>query len=110
MLLEAIAVMQAWGFTYKSNFVWVKDRIGTAYWNRNKHELLLIGTRGQIAAPTMGTQACSVIEAPVGEHSEKLSVVYQLIEGYFPSLPKIELNARNTRDGWVSWGLEVDKS
>jgi N6-adenosine-specific RNA methylase IME4 len=110
MLSEAITVMQAWGFTYKSNFVWVKDRIGAGCWSRNRHELLLIGTRGHIPAPAMGTQACSVIEAPVGERSEKPNIVYELIEGWFPNVPKIELNGRHTRDGWFSWGVEAPAS
>ena len=48
MLPQAIAVMEAWGFKYVSNYVWSKDRAGTGYWNCAKHELLLIGTRGSI--------------------------------------------------------------
>jgi N6-adenosine-specific RNA methylase IME4 len=48
MLPQALEVMTAWGFTYKSNFAWAKNRMGTGYWNRNKHELLLIGTCGSI--------------------------------------------------------------
>jgi N6-adenosine-specific RNA methylase IME4 len=51
MLPDALRVMASWGFQYKSQFVWVKDRIGTGYWTRNKHEHLLIGSRGQIPAP-----------------------------------------------------------
>lgn len=107
MLLEAIEVMSAWGFAYKSHLVWNKDRIGTGYWNRNKHELLLIGTRGNIPAPAMGEQCASVIDAAVGEHSAKPMVFYEIIEAYFPSLPKIELNARTAREGWVRWGYEA---
>src|SRR5262249_46156584 len=42
MLPQALDVMAAWGFTYKSQFVWAKDKIGTGYWNRNQHELLLV--------------------------------------------------------------------
>ena len=61
MLPQALEVMSAWGFTYKSNFAWAKNRMGTGYWNRNKHELLLIGTCGHIPAPAMGTQAVSLI-------------------------------------------------
>jgi hypothetical protein len=60
MLPQALAVMAAWGFAYKTHFVWAKDRIGTGYWNRNRHELLLVGTRGDIPAPAMGTQADSL--------------------------------------------------
>jgi N6-adenosine-specific RNA methylase IME4 len=89
--------MGAWGFDYKSQFIWVKDRSGTGYWNRNKHELLLVGVRGDnIPAPAMGDQAESVIEAPVAQHSAKPECFLELIEAYFPTLPKIELNRRSS--------------
>ena len=107
MLPEALEVMAAWGFEYKSNFDWRKDRVGTGYWNRNRHEHLLIGTRGRIPAPAMGEQFDSSIEAPVGEHSAKPEIFYEIIEAYFPTLPKIELNARVARPGWVRWGYEA---
>jgi N6-adenosine-specific RNA methylase IME4 len=68
--------------------------MGTGYWNRNKHELLLIGTRGHIPCPALGTQTVSLIEALVGRHSEKPAVFHEIIERYFPTLPKIELHAR----------------
>jgi N6-adenosine-specific RNA methylase IME4 len=107
MLVEALEVMKAWGFAYKSHFSWHKDRIGTGYWVRNKHELLLIGTRGHVPAPAMGDQFASVIEAPLGGHSAKPLKFYEIIEAYFPSLPKIELNARAARTGWARWGYEA---
>jgi N6-adenosine-specific RNA methylase IME4 len=107
MLPQALEVMVAWGFTYKSSAVWVKDRAGTGYWFRNRHELLLVGTRGNIPAPAMGTQRDSVIEAPTGRHSEKPAAFYELIESYYPTLPKIELNARTARLGWDRWGNEA---
>ena len=71
MLPQAIEVMEAWGFVYKTSVVWSKDRIGTGYWFRNKHEILLVGTRRHVPAPAMGTQWPSLILAPVGRHSEK---------------------------------------
>ena len=107
MLPDAFRVMAAWGFDYKSHCIWKKDRIGTGYWFRNQHELLLIGTKGKVPAPAMGTQFPSVIDAPVGKHSEKPDAFYEMIEAYFPTLPKIELNARRTRAGWDSWGNEA---
>jgi N6-adenosine-specific RNA methylase IME4 len=107
MLMQAGDVLEAWGFLYKSNFTWVKDRVGTGYWSRNKHEHLLIGTRGKIPAPAPGTQWPSVIDAPVGRHSEKPAVFYELIESYYPTLPKLELYARTSRPGWDCWGLEA---
>jgi N6-adenosine-specific RNA methylase IME4 len=105
---QALEVMAAWGFEYKSQCVWVKDRAGTGYWFRNQHEILLVGTRGKIPAPAPGTQWSSVIEAPVGEHSAKPEKFLELIEAYFPTLPKIELNRRwPPRAGWDAWGNEA---
>lgn len=107
MLPQALEVMAAWGFAYKTNFNWHKDRIGTGFLNRNRHEHLLLGTRGNVPAPAMGDQFDSSIEAAVGAHSAKPEIFYELIESYFPSLPKIELNARQARKGWVRWGYEA---
>jgi hypothetical protein len=50
-LEEALQVMKAWGFTYKTNLVWVKDKAGTGYWVRGQHELLLIGIKGNMPTP-----------------------------------------------------------
>ena len=108
MLPQALRVMAAWGFEYKTNFIWAKDRIGTGYWNRNKHELLLVGVRGKPPAPAPGTQSESVLHAPVGRHSAKPELFLELIERYFPTLPKIELNRRGlARPGWDAWGNEA---
>jgi N6-adenosine-specific RNA methylase IME4 len=109
MLLDALAVMEAWGFKYKTNAVWPKDRQGHGYWLSSKHELLLIGTRGKIPAPAPGQQWESVIEAPVGRHSAKPEIVLERIERLFPNLPKIELYRRGpARPGWSAWGAEAE--
>lgn len=108
MIREALVVMANWGFDYKSQIIWAKDRIGTGYWARSKHEILLIGVRGDIPAPQPGTQPESVIHAPVGAHSAKPAVFAELIERLFPTLPKIELFAREARRGWTGWGAEAD--
>jgi hypothetical protein len=97
MLPQAHEMMAAWRFAYKSNFVWAKNGIGTGFWNRNKHELLLIGMRGHVPAPASGTQAASLIEAPVRRYSEKSAVFYLVIERCFPTLPKIELHVLRLR-------------
>lgn len=107
MLPEALQVMQAWGFKYKTNLVWKKPNIITGYWFRFRHELLLVGRRGKIPAPAPGEQWESVIEAPTSTHSTKPDRVYELIEAYYPTVPKLELFARRTRPGWNSWGNEV---
>lgn len=107
MLKDGIAFLEACGFIYKTHFVWGKDRVSTGYWNRNKHELLLLGTRGDIPCPAMGDQRDSLQLAPVGAHSEKPPFAHEIAEAYFPNLPKIELNARSARPGWDVWGLEA---
>jgi N6-adenosine-specific RNA methylase IME4/ParB-like chromosome segregation protein Spo0J len=112
--MQAGEVMAAWGFSYQTQFVWLKkiregekNRPGTGYWSRNVHETLLVGTRGKIPAPAPGTQQDSVIDAPVGEHSAKPEVFAEMIERHFPTLPKIELFARKAREGWARWGFEA---
>lgn len=108
MLPHALVVMAAWGFDYRSHFVWAKDRIGTGYWNRNKHELLLIGVRGSVPAPAPGTQWDSIVGAAVGEHSAKPKCFIEMIDEQFPTIPKIELNCRGKPwSGWDAWGDEV---
>ena len=104
-------ILDAWGFEYKTQFVWVKDRIGTGYWNRNQHEILLVATRGDIPAPTPGTQWSSVIHAPVGEHSAKPEIFAEMIEAYFPIVSKLEMFRRGpARPGWDAWGNETPPS
>lgn len=107
MLLDALHVMAAWGFAYKSHGIWDKEIAGTGYWFRNQHEVLLVGTRGDIPAPAMGTQPSSVFREARGEHSVKPTAFHELIERWFPSVPKIELNARAARPGWDAWGAEA---
>ncbi|CAN7583178.1 MT-A70 family methyltransferase [Devosia sp. LjRoot16] len=110
-LAQAIELMAHRGFEYKTCSIWKKiypgDGHGTGYWFWIDHEILLVGTRGNPPAPAPGTQWRSVIEAPVGRHSEKPEIFYELIEAYFPTLPKIELNAREKREGWARWGYEA---
>ena len=107
MLPDAIVVMAAWGFKYKTHLVWDKISACTGYWLRGCHELMLIGTRGNPPAPAMGSQYGSVIVSQRRSHSEKPDWQYDLIEEYFPTLPKIELNARRPREGWDAWGLDA---
>jgi N6-adenosine-specific RNA methylase IME4 len=112
MLPEALFVMVRWGFRYRTSFVWRKNRVGTGYWNRNRHEYLLVGAKGKVPAPAIGTQFESLLDGEVLDsdmrgHSVKPDWQYELIEKFFPTLPKIELNARRSRPGWDSWGFEA---
>jgi N6-adenosine-specific RNA methylase IME4 len=134
MLVEAICVLDAWGFAwidrdpttgylapnktrcrYVSHWAWLKQRIITGYWNRGKHEILLIATRGNPVAPAMGDQLESwrddvAIEAGASEHSAKPDVFAEWIERLWPNTPKIELNRRGApRPGWDVWGNEAEE-
>lgn len=106
-LSEAMEVLQAWGFEYRTNGVWIKDKIGMGYYFRQQHELLLIATRGNIPAPSPDARVSSVIEAPRTDHSKKPEQVYEIIERMYGDLPMIELFCRNRREGWEAWGNQV---
>lgn len=108
-LEDALQVMKAWGFTYKTNMVWVKDKIGTGYYFRGQHELLLIGTKGKIGVPTEESRQPSVLFSPAREHSSKPVEVYDIIERMYPNQKAyLELFARAKikRERWVYWGLK----
>jgi len=105
---EGMEVIKAWGFVYKTCMVWIKDKIGMGYYGRNRHELLLIATRGKPGTPKPRNRPDSVIEAPRVKHSKKPEIVYELIEQMYPNKNKIELFARNERSNWKSWGNEIE--
>ena len=103
-LIECLEVVKAWGFEYRTNMIWDKEKIGMGYHARNQHEILLICKRGEIPPPEAGTQPSSVYREARGKHSEKPMFFYEMIEGAYPGLPKIELFCRTPRDGWAVWG------
>jgi len=107
LIRDGLSVMTAWGFTYKTNMAWVKDRAGTGYYLRGQHELLFIGVKGDIGTPMEASRPPSVLHSPRGRHSEKPHEVYELIESMYPNQKYLELFAREEREGWKSWGLEV---
>ncbi len=107
LLREALSIMDAWGFVYKTNFCWGKDRVGMGYYVRGQHELLLIGRRGDIGTPSPADRPPSLLLAPRQEHSRKPDDFYGLIERMYPDRSKVELFARRERDGWESWGNQV---
>ncbi len=115
MLPEGLAVMSAWGFTYKSNIVWHKvrkdggsDGRGVGFYFRNVTELVLFGVKGKNArtlAP--GRRQVNLLATRKREHSRKPDEQYTVIEACSPG-PYLELFARGTRTGWASWGNQAD--
>ena len=106
-LVEALTVMAAWGFTYKTNAIWDKQIIGMGYWFRGQHELLLVGTKGNISPPNQSTRTSSIFSVRRSTHSSKPSEIRQHIETWFPSVLKLEMFARDYYTGWDVWGNEV---
>jgi N6-adenosine-specific RNA methylase IME4 len=107
-LAEAMRVIDAWGFTYRTCMVWVKDKIGMGYYARQQHELLLIATRGELPAPAPANRPASVVVSPRQRHSKKPPVFYTVIERMYPEFRRRELFARDARAGWEPpWGNQV---
>lgn len=107
-LAECFKVIDSWGFEYRTNLVWDKEKIGMGYHARNQHELLLVCKRGQIPPPEAGKQPSSVHREARGKHSAKPEFYYEMIEAAYPQLPKIELFCRTPREGWAVWGNQSE--
>ncbi len=106
-LFEAREVLEAWGFEYRSSFVWVKPGLGIGNYWRVSHELLLLGVRGSVRFRDRGKR--SWLERPRMLHSQKPEEVRKMIEKVSPG-PYLELFARREAKGWTSWGNEVHAS
>lgn len=107
MLEDALRVIKEWGFKYKSNLVWIKDRGPSIGWFvQSRHELLLIATKEGNIHPNF--KPISWFKAEVTKHSKKPETMYGLIEKMY-SGPYIELFARNTHRNWDNYGNEISK-
>ena len=109
-LEEALMVMKAWGFKYRSQAIWFKEKIGMGYWFRNQHELLLVGVKGKFSPPSASMRIGSVIKEKRGIHSKKPDCVRNHIAFWYPNANRLELFARNNYSGWDVWGNEVQPS
>ena len=118
LLPEALNVMQAWGFHYKSSMVWDKVKLGVGYWFRGQHEFLLVGVRGKVSPPSPTLRISSVFREPRSYHSKKPDKIRELISSWYPESSKLEMFARdngekdlwgkNRLDGWDKFGNEVE--
>jgi N6-adenosine-specific RNA methylase IME4 len=114
LLPEGIKVLEAWGFSYKSNIVWHKvrkdggpDGRGVGFYFRNVTEMVLFGVRGKNArtlAP--GRRQVNFLATRKREHSRKPDEFYGIVEACSPG-PYLELFARGPRDGWAVWGNQA---
>lgn len=112
LLQEGLRVMEAWGFTYKSNLVWYKirkdggpDGRGVGFYFRNVTELVLFGICGSMRTLAPGRTQVNLLSTRKREHSRKPDELYDLIESCSPG-PYLEVFARFPRQGWHQWGNE----
>jgi N6-adenosine-specific RNA methylase IME4 len=108
-IFRAIDIIESWGFTYKTHAIWDKMRIGTGLLFRNRHEVLLAGTRGDMPKPVK--LFSSVFCHRRTKHSAKPPEIRQAIEQMYPYFDtpetKIELFARGQMEGWTCVGFEA---
>lgn len=115
LLPDGLRVMQAWGFTYKSNLIWHKvrkdggsDGRGVGFYFRNVTEIILFGVRGKnVRTLAPGRRQVNLLATRKQEHSRKPDEQYAIIEACSEG-PYLELFARGRRDGWASWGAQAD--
>jgi N6-adenosine-specific RNA methylase IME4 len=116
LLQEGLDTMAAWGFEYKTcGFNWIKknkvsDSLfwGMGNWTRSNSELCLIGVKGKPKRMDAGVH--QVIMTPIEKHSKKPQEARDRIVKLCGDVPRIELFARNSSEGWDVWGNEVDCS
>ena len=106
-LPEALRIIEALGFTYITNLVWVKKSYGLGRYFRGRHELCLFATKGSGFSVRKDTNSISSL---IGndfvekrKHSQKPDEMYELIEKRSHG-PYLEMFARNVRDGWDHFG------
>lgn len=107
-------VLNAWGFEYKSlAWIWIKAKrsgfgffFGMGYYTRANSEPCLLAIKGDM--PVVAHDVQAVIHSPVREHSRKPDEQYGKIERLYPNMNYLELFARKKREGWDSWGNEIE--
>ena len=113
MLKDALDVIEAWGFTYKTvAFCWVKQNrrgeglfMGLGNWTRSNAEVCLLAIKGK--PKRINATVRSIVVAPVENHSKKPEEIRTRIVELMGDLPRIELFARQTAPGWDAWGNEI---
>lgn len=116
LLADGLKVMEAWGFTYKTNLIWYKvrkdggpDRRGVGFYFRNVTEMLLFGVKGKNARTLQpGRSQENMIISRKREHSRKPDEQYELIESCSPG-EYLEIFARGPRKGWTVWGNQAQE-
>jgi N6-adenosine-specific RNA methylase IME4 len=107
LLEECFAVINAWGFSYKTSFVWDKVKHNMGHYNSVRHEFLLVCVRGSKVPEVPKLYDSVITKERSDKHSQKPEIVYEMIETLYPSGKYLELFGRNKREQWVTWGNEL---
>lgn len=107
LLKESFEVIEAWGFEYKTSFVWDKVRHNMGHYNSVRHEFLLVCTKGECMPDVQKLFDSVVVQERSKTHSEKPEIFREMIDTLYTHGKKIELFARKTVDGWETWGNQV---
>ena len=108
LLQEGLDVLKAWGFIYRSYYVWSKLHMGLGQYFRNATELMLLGTRGKMPVDFHGQQNYNSL--PRQDHSHKPEELYAIIERLYQKRNYLELFARKrpSNPNWYIWGNEAE--
>lgn len=107
MLPEALAVVSAWGFAYKTLLTWEKTNDGCmGYWFKTCTEHLVVAVKGNVKA--FGSPVRNCYHEPQIKRGRKPDYFYRLIEKVTIGR-RIALFTRRRRRGWdiYSNGLEL---
>jgi N6-adenosine-specific RNA methylase IME4 len=107
-LFECPRIFDAWGFIFKSSFVWAKTQMGIGNYWRNSHEFLLTAVRGD-AKRFKDKSLKSWLASSRGAHSAKPEQVRGMVERASPG-PYLELFGRAPARGWTVFGNQIERS
>ena len=110
-LWEAEKMAKDMGYKLHARMIWNKvTGIPAAFTIRYGHEYLLWFYKAKLLPVSKDERGKihSVFAEQVKRHSQKPEIAYQIIERLYPNTNKLELFARNKRDGWDVWGNEVN--
>lgn len=106
LLEDVFKIINAWGFKYKTSFIWDKVSHNMGHYNSVRHELLLICTKGS-CTPDNLKLFDSVQSIEKTEHSKKPEEFRTIIETLYTYGNKIELFSRIKSDGWDNYGNQI---
>jgi N6-adenosine-specific RNA methylase IME4 len=99
-------LLDSWGFRDVAILTWVKDRMGLGAWLRSQSEYCIMAVKGK---PLISlTNQTTVLQAPMREHSRKPDEFYSMVDELCVGR-KLDYFSREQRDGWLTYGNDLEK-